>query len=83
MSAHKVLKSKLGLNIGVIWGVNLLLLALMGLIFGVGAPVITLLGGLYVGYNATVLGGIIGLILGFIHGYVLGIVSDFFMSFMH
>lgn len=77
MSAHKLLKSKMGVTIGVVWGVNLLLLALMFMLFGIGAPFIALLSGFYVGYAGTLIGGLIGFVLGFIHGYILGVVSDY------
>ena len=63
MSAHKLLKSKMGVTIGVVWGVNLLLLALMFMLFGIGAPFIALLSGFYVGYAGTLIGGLIGFVL--------------------
>lgn len=76
MTTHKLLKSKMGITIGVVWGVNLLLLSLMFMFFGIGGTIIGLLSGFYVGYSGTLLGGIVGFVLGFLHGYVLGMVSD-------
>jgi hypothetical protein len=78
----KFTMSRLGVDIGVIWGVNLLLLAYASMLFGIGGPVVAGLATLYMGYAATFVGGLIGFVLGFVHGYILGVVSNFVMKFM-
>ncbi len=81
----KVLKlnmSKMGVTIGAIWGVNLLLMALMSMFFGVGEPIIVQLGSLYIGYAASIVGGLTGMVLGFIHGYVLGIFGNYAINLL-
>ena len=82
MSTHKIFRSKMGVTIGVVWGANLMLLALMFMFFGIGGTIIGLLSGFYVGYSGTLLGGIVGFILGFLHGYVLGVVSDYILPIL-
>lgn len=77
----KLSMSRLGVDFGVVWGVNLLLLAYFSMFFHVGGDVVTMLGSLYVGYAATFVGGIMGFLLGFVHGYVLGVASTFAMKF--
>lgn len=82
MKSANVLKfslSRTGVYIGTMWGVNLLLLAILSVFFGLGGSIIALLGTLYVGYTTTIVGGIIGLVLGFLHGYIIGVVGDVFM----
>lgn len=61
-----------GIRIGLIFGVTLLTLSYLSLFFGIGTPIVVLLGSLYAGYAATFMGGILGLIWGFVHGFVVG-----------
>jgi len=85
MASNKTIRittSKLGLTMGIIWGVNLLLLSLFVMFFGYGGAIIALLASLYSGYSATLVGGILGLVLGFLHGYILGVISDIVLKFV-
>jgi len=71
----------LAVVLGLVLGIHMLLLAYLDMFFGIGEPAVALLGSLYIGFNASYVGGLMGLLFGFIHGYILGalflIVSDF------
>jgi hypothetical protein len=68
---------KLGLVIGTVLGINVVLLALAANI-GLGQPIVRLLSSLYIGYDMTFKGAIIGGIWGFLDGYVFGYLIGFF-----
>ncbi len=86
MAKRKVMKlslSKTGVLIGTMWGVNLLLLALLGMLFaGFAGSIIAGLATLYTGYAATLTGAVIGFIFGFLHGYIVGFVGDIALSLL-
>lgn len=72
----------LGITLGVVFGVSMLVYALLSMFVGVGTPIVTLLGSLYVGYDATLIGAFIGLLWGFIHGYIFGALVVLISNFL-
>lgn len=74
--------SKMGVTVGMYWGVSLLFLAYVSLAFGVGAPIVVMLGSLYHGYAVSLVGGLIGFVLGFVHGYFVGVLGNFAMKYV-
>ena len=60
----------LAFSIAIVWGLSLMLLAWLGLWLSYGLPFIDLLGSVYLGYHATLLGGVIGLMFGFMDMFV-------------
>lgn len=64
-----------GIAIGICWGVYILLLGLSATFFGYGKEVVAVLGGLYWGYQATVLGSVCGMVWAFIDGFIAAFVA--------
>lgn len=62
----------LGSALGLAWGLNLLVIALLSMCCGLGSPIVKMFTSLYVGYHASLLGSLIGLLWGFVHGFVTG-----------
>jgi len=63
-----------GLTLGIVWGAAMFLLGLMVMFFNWGAAWVELMSSLYVGYKATLPGGIIGAIWGFVDAGIAGVV---------
>jgi hypothetical protein len=72
----------LGAAFAIVSVLFLLFLSFLGLVCGVGIPVLGILASLYVGFNLTVVGIIIGvcwaLVVGFIEGVILAWLYNFF-----
>lgn len=78
----KINAHALGLTLGVVWGAAALIVGLTALWFDYGSAVVELIGTVYVGYDATFGGAIIGGIWGFIDAYIGGaIVGWLYNSF--
>lgn len=60
----------LGLAAGIIWGVSMFLMTIISLKTGYASGWLTVMAGVYPGYNVSLSGSIIGLIYGFIDGFV-------------
>lgn len=71
----------LGAAMGGVWAISMFLLALLAAFFDVGTPIVDLMGSLYVGYDASVIGAFIGFIWGFIDGYIGGILIAMLYNF--
>jgi len=63
----------LGIAIGVLWAIYVFCIGLTA-IFGWGAALVTALGSLYIGYEASFLGAVLGAIWAFVDGLVAGII---------
>ncbi|MBT5237467.1 bacteriophage holin [Candidatus Peregrinibacteria bacterium] len=61
----------LGLSCGIIWALALLILGITAM-NGFGSEFVSLLGSMYVGYEATLLGAVVGGIWGFADAFVGG-----------
>ena len=64
----------LALSLGIVWGACLLIMGLIASVFDWGVTFIALMSTLYVGYNASFLGAIIGGIWGFFDAGIGGLV---------
>ena len=63
----------LGLAIGGTWAICTLFLGLAAWLFSYGTDWVSLLSNVYVGYDATLGGSILGAIYGFIDGFIGGV----------
>jgi hypothetical protein len=70
---NKLNVKALGLSIGIVWGGGMLLLGLMTLFSNWGIDLIILIGSVYIGYNSTLGGILIGTIWGFCDGAIFGL----------
>lgn len=73
----------LGMALGISWGLGVMLLALMSWLGGGwGNALVTALGSLYVGYQATGVGSLIGLVWGFADGFISGLIIAWIYNFV-
>ena len=63
----------MALAVGILWSALIFLSAFMAM-FGWAVGLVDVMGGLYIGYQATFIGAIIGAIWAFIDGYVGGLI---------
>ncbi len=63
----------LGLTLGIIWGGCTLFIGLTAMVWGWGAGLVNSLSSLYIGYEATVPGSIIGGVWGFFDAGIGGV----------
>jgi hypothetical protein len=70
---NKLNVKALGLTLGIVWGAGMLLLGLMSDFWNWGLDFVTLMGSVYVGYNSTLGGVLIGTVWGFCDGVICGV----------
>ena len=76
---HRIKKIKmsvrtLGLTLGIFWGASMFFLAWWMMFTGNAEGPITLLERIYIGYNFTPMGSVIGAVWGFVDGGIAGII---------
>lgn len=72
MSTLKLKPLALGLSMGILWGVYVLLMGLVAAFYAYGKPFVAAVGGLYIGYEPTIVGSIIGGAIGFVDAFISG-----------
>lgn len=70
----------LAMSLGVVWGLAMLVTALLSMWLDIGTPFIVLFGSLYIGFEATMLGALLGLFWGFVDGFIGGALIAFFYN---
>jgi len=70
----------LGLAMAIWWGLAILLVGLMSWLWNWGTPFVDMMGTVYIGYNPTFIGTIIGTIWALIDGFIGGIVLAWFYN---
>jgi len=70
---QKLSVKALGLAFGIFWGVCIFLLGISGM-YGFGETFVTLISRVYLWYDITVVGAIIGAIWGFVDAFVCGVI---------
>jgi len=74
MTGNKLSAVNFGLAVGITFAIGALFLGLTSWLFGYGNAWVELIGTVYIGYSATLLGTIIGTIYAFVDGFIGGIV---------
>lgn len=64
----------LGLALGVFWGFWMLLMGLLAYHFSYGRPFVEAMGTLYLGYEPSIMGSLIGGIIGFVDAFIAGLI---------
>lgn len=64
----------LGLSIGILWGIAVLIFGLLAYFVGYGELFVTSMGTIYLGYDATIAGSIIGGVIAFVDGLITGVI---------
>jgi len=62
----------LGLTLGLVWGSGILILGIISMFSTFGMDFVALMGSVYIGYNSTWEGTLVGTIWGFCDGAVCG-----------
>jgi hypothetical protein len=62
-----------GLSLGVIWGTSVLIMGLLAQYFSYGTEFVSAMGVIYIGYEPSIMGSVIGGLFGFIDALVGGI----------
>lgn len=63
-----------GLALGIVSALYTFLIGLSAMLFNWGVPMIALMGTVYIGYKATLIGSLVGAIWSFVHGFIAGII---------
>lgn len=71
---------RLGLAIGVTWGLVMFVVTLISVGTGYATVFLKVIQSIYLGYDVTVSGSIIGLIYGFIDGWIAGLLIGWFYN---
>jgi hypothetical protein len=61
-----------GLSLGVVWGVSVLIMGLLAFHFSYGTEFVSAMGVLYIGYESSIIGSLIGGLYGFIDALIGG-----------
>ncbi|CEK09209.1 bacteriophage holin [Legionella hackeliae] len=72
MNKCKLSPVALGLSLGVIWGISILILGLIATYYSYAKPFVSAMGALYVGYEPTVIGSLLGGLIAFIDFFIFG-----------
>lgn len=74
MNKCKLSPVALGLSLGILWGVSVLILGLIATYYAYGKPFVAAVGGLYIGYEPTILGSLLGGLIAFIDFFICGLI---------
>jgi len=74
-------KNAAGLAVGITCAFFMFLLAVFAAYLGWGAGAIMIIQDIYIGYSASLLGGVIGAVWGFVKGYILGFLVAWLYNF--
>lgn len=72
----------LGVAFGITWGLGMFLLALCNINGNLGAPLLSILGSVYVGFAGTLKGAVIGLLWGLLEGFIFGVLVAVIYNFI-
>ncbi len=82
MYCNRLSPVRLGLSLGIIWGLSLLTIGLLAIFSGYGHSFITTIGTMYLGYAPTVLGSLIGCVIGFADAFISGFLIAWLYNFI-
>lgn len=77
----KLSKLAFGLASGLLWAISVLLMGLLGWSFGWFQPFVHMLGTMYSGYSASLMGSIWGAFLAFIDAFIGGFLLALFYNY--
>lgn len=69
----KINVKALGLSLGITWGIGAFLLGILSMYFNWGTPCVELLSAMYIGYDSTIKGSLIGAAWGFVDAGIWGV----------
>jgi len=72
MANNRISPLALGMAAGVTWGVSVLIMGLLASYFMYGAAFVSAMGTVYVGYDASIAGSLMGGVIAFVDAFVVG-----------
>ncbi len=72
-STSRLSPMSLGLSMGIIWGAMVFLMGLLAHFFEYGSAFVTSMGIMYIGYEPSIIGSVIGGAMGFIDALIIGL----------
>ena len=72
----------LGCAFGLMWALGVLFLGLLATYFNYGNHMVQVVASLYYGYDATLIGSLIGTAWGFVDGLICGVLLAFFYNLL-
>ncbi|MDA8561510.1 hypothetical protein N9L02_00165 [Gammaproteobacteria bacterium] len=76
----KLSAAALGVSLGLVTGLFMMFFAWAGWMYGYGTTIIEQWGAIYPGFEATLVGGFLGLAWGFLEGFIIGIFWAWFYN---
>ncbi len=73
MNGCKLSPLGLGLSLGILWGLSLVVFGLLAHHYAYGQTLVTGLGALYIGYEPSIQGSLIGGLIGFVNAFITGV----------
>ncbi len=73
----KISPMAFGLSLGILWALSVVIISLLGMYFSYGLSVVSFLSSVYLGYELTVIGIIIGAGWSFLDGFIGGALIAF------
>lgn len=67
--------------LGIVWGLSMFLCALLSMTNGMAMPIVEVFSSIYLGFEPSFLGALMGLFWGFIDGFVFGGLLAFFYNY--
>ena len=80
--SQKIHVLSLSLALGITWGIGVLILGLIGWLLNWGIPVTKLIASVYIGFDATLMGSLIGCAIGFLDGAIGGLILGSLYNFI-
>lgn len=72
MKGCKLSPMGLGLSLGILWGLSIFGMGLMAYFYAYGKPFVEAMSVLYLGYEPSIKGSILGGIIGFVDAFIMG-----------
>ena len=72
MAKARISPLALGMATGVTWGVSVFLMGLIAYYFMYGMAFVSAMGAVYIGYEASIIGSLMGGIIAFVDAFVVG-----------
>lgn len=71
----------LGAAVGITWGLMMFVVSFLTMLFGIGSPFVDIFSSIYWGFDATVIGSLVGFFWGLVFGYIFGALVAFFYNY--
>lgn len=74
MTTQKFKPMAFGLSLGILWGISVFFIGLLAYFYAYGRPFVDALSSLYLGYEPSIMGSLLGGAMGFIDAFITGVI---------